>query len=56
LSRLCGGVPQLNDEGYAHLLPNPPTLDRMRDFFIEQRDALEIESAAEAARRRQPPG
>jgi hypothetical protein len=55
LSRLCSGVPQLNDEGYAHLLPEPPTLDQMRTFFIAQRDALEVETATEAARTRQPP-
>jgi hypothetical protein len=55
LSRLCSGVPQLNDEGYAHLLAEPPTLDQMRRFFIAQRDALEIETAAEAARSRKPP-
>ena len=43
----------LNDEGYAHLLPNPPTLKEMKAHFIAQRDRLEIQLAAEAARRRQ---
>ncbi len=52
LARLCSGVPQRDDEGYAHLLPNPPTLDEMKAFFVEQRNKLEIETAAEAARRR----
>ena len=56
LSRLCSGAPQLNDEGYANLLPEPPTLDQMKSFFVALRDALEIESAAEAARRYKPPG
>lgn len=55
LSRLCSGVPQLNDEGYAHLLTEPPTPDQMKAFFIAQRDAVEIETAAEAARSRNPP-
>lgn len=55
LSRLCSGMPQLNDEGYAHLLPEPPTVEQMKSFFISQRDALEVETATEAARARQPP-
>ena len=53
LSRLCSGVPQKDDEGYAHLLPNPPTLKEMKAYFTTQRDRLEIELAANAARRRQ---
>ena len=52
LARLCSGVPQRDDEGYAHLLQDPPTLDEMKAFFVEQRNRLEIETAAEAARRR----
>lgn len=52
LSRLCSGQPQKDDEGYAHLLPNPPTLAEMKAFFVAQRDQLEIETAAEAQRRR----
>lgn len=53
LSRLCGGVPQKDDEGYAHLLDHPPALADMKNFFVAQRDKLEIETAAEALRRRQ---
>ena len=56
LSRLCGGVPQRDDEGYAHLLTNPPSLVEMKEFFIKQRDLLETDSAAEARRRRQNGG
>ena len=52
LTRLCSGKPQADDEGYAHLLSNPPSLQEIRDFFITQRDRLEVESAAEAARRK----
>jgi len=52
LSRLCSGVPQRDDEGYAHLLSNPPSIEQMKAFFIEQRNLLEIESAAEARRAR----
>ena len=52
LARLCSGTPQANDEGYAHLLSNPPLLNEMRDYFIAQRDGLEIHSATEAARRK----
>jgi len=51
LSRLCSGVPQKDDEGYAHLLANPPSLDEMTTFFKTHRDTLESETAAEALRR-----
>ena len=50
LTRLCSGIPQRDDEGYAHLLNNPPALEEMKQFFIEQRTRLEIEAAAEASR------
>jgi hypothetical protein len=52
LARLCSGVPQHDDEGYAHLLKNPPTLGEMTAFFRAQRDQLEVETATEAAQRR----
>lgn len=52
LARLCGGVPQRDDEGYAHLLANPPSLEEMKHFFIAQRDKLEVELAAEAVSRK----
>lgn len=55
LSRLCSGVPQKDDEGYAHLLPGPPTVAEMKAFFMAERDRLEVELAAEAARRLQGP-
>ena len=51
LSRLCSGIPQRDDEGYAHLLPNPPSLEEMKTFFQAQRARLEIDVAAEAKRR-----
>jgi hypothetical protein len=54
LARLAGGVPQRDDEGYAHLLPDAPPLEVMKSFFTEQRDRLEVERAAEAAKRRKP--
>jgi hypothetical protein len=63
LGRLCSGVPQKDDEGYAHLLRNPPTMAEMKAFFIAQRDQLEVDLAAEALQRSQevsknqdPPG
>lgn len=52
LARLCSGVPQRDDEGYAHLLANPPSLEEMKQFFMTQRDKLEVELAAEAAARK----
>jgi hypothetical protein len=50
LTRLCSGVPQRDDEGYAHLLANAPSLEEMAQFFREQRDRFEVEIAAEAKR------
>jgi hypothetical protein len=55
LSRLCSGVPQCDDEGYAHLLADAPTVQEMRDFFVEQRKRWEIETASETVRGRRPP-
>jgi hypothetical protein len=48
---LCSGVPQRDDEGYAHLLSKAPSLEEMQAFFVEQRNQLEIETAAAAAPR-----
>jgi len=55
LSRLCSGVPQRNDEGYAQLLPSPPALAEMKSFFEAQRAKLEIDIAAEAKRQNSSP-
>jgi hypothetical protein len=55
LARLCSGSPQRDDEGFSHLLAKPPSLDEIRNFFIEQRNRLEIESAASAKERKQSP-
>ncbi len=52
LSRLCSGVPQSDDEGYAQLLATPPSLGDMKAFFVAQREQMEIASAAKAARGR----
>ena len=56
LSRLCSGTPQRDDEGYQHLLADPPTLEEMTGFFVEQRNRLEVESAANALRLRRGSG
>jgi len=53
LARLCSGIPQRGDEGYTHLLANPPSLDEMKQFFITQRAKLEVELAAEAKQKSQ---
>jgi hypothetical protein len=45
-------VPQRDDEGYAHLLANPPSLAEMKDFFVAERNRYEIAAAAEALRKR----
>lgn len=51
LARLCSGVPQKDDEGYTHLLTNPPSLEEIKNFFVAQRSKLEVEVAAEAKRK-----
>jgi hypothetical protein len=33
--RLCSGVPSSTDEGYESLVDHPPTIEEMRDTFIE---------------------
>lgn len=50
LSNLCGGVPQRDDEGYAHLLEHAPTIVEMKNYFVAQRNRFEVELAEEAAR------
>lgn len=54
LQRLCSGTPQRGDEGFAHLLQNPPSVEEMKIFFPAQRDQLEIALASEALRKSQP--
>ncbi len=51
LTRLCSGVPQRDDEGFAHLLADAPSIGEMKTFFLEQRNKLEVETAAEVVRR-----
>ena len=50
---VCSGVPAADDEGYEHLLATPPSLAEIQAFFVQQRNVLEIETAAEALRQRQ---
>ncbi len=40
-NRLCSAQPSSEDEGYEALLPNPPSIDEMRAFFSQRRDAYE---------------
>jgi hypothetical protein len=55
LGRICSGVPQKTDEGFAHLLSNPPSLADMTNYFAQARDSLEQELAAGAYKSRQQP-
>ncbi len=48
LARLCSGLPQRNDEGYQHLLTEPPTVEKMQTLFKEIRNQIEAEQAAAA--------
>jgi hypothetical protein len=48
LARLCSGVPQKDDEGYDHLMPNPPTLGDLKQFFQGLRETEETKAAAAA--------
>lgn len=52
LARLCSGKPQADDEGFEHLLPNPPTVAELQAFFSGLRDAHEIQAAKAAKERR----
>ncbi|HCN78409.1 MAG TPA: hypothetical protein DIT13_14600 [Verrucomicrobiales bacterium] len=47
LQRLCSGQPSKHDEGYEHLMENPPSLEEMTRFFRAERDAYEQRQAAE---------
>lgn len=49
-ARLCDGIPQPDDEGYLNLLPNPPSLLELKEFFEILRATREVETAAERAR------
>lgn len=48
--RLRSGKPSLADEGYANLLPEPPSLEVMRDFFVAMLDQLETNLSLAAFR------
>ena len=50
--RLRRGKPSIADEGYANLLPNPPSLEAMRDFFLTMLDRLEVDLSAAAFKAR----
>jgi len=53
--RLRRSKPPLADEGYETLLPDPPTLDEMRQYFNAQLDQLESDLARiELAKGRAP--
>lgn len=54
ISRLCSGRPAVADEGFAQLSPDAPTVTELRDFFVQQRDAFERQSAR-ATRAERPP-
>jgi hypothetical protein len=52
LARLCAGTPAREDEGYAHLLDNAPTIAELTRYFRDLRDQREVEAASEATRER----
>jgi hypothetical protein len=39
--RLSTARPAKSDEGYEALIANPPTIDEMREFFLQRRNAYE---------------
>lgn len=53
--RLRRSKPPLADEGYETLLPDPPTLDQMRQYFEAQLDLLESELAKIELAKGMPP-
>lgn len=46
--RLRSGKPSLTDEGYANLLPDPPSLEVMHKFFSAMLDRLEVDLSSAA--------
>lgn len=48
--RLCQAMEQPDDEGYKTLMPQPPTLQQMKDYFVVLRDQIEVEAASERLR------
>lgn len=50
-SRLCGGKPQKNDEGYEGLIDPAPSIEEMTSYFRAQRDAWEVSEATKRASR-----
>lgn len=52
IGRLCTGHPSLSDEGFEHLTTNAPSLEQMRNFFTEQREAFERSEARRVSRDR----
>ena len=51
LGRLCSGRPNALDEGFDSLLPRPPSVKKMADFFAEVRDDVRAETARRRASR-----
>lgn len=45
MTRLTSGKPSLVDEGYASLLEQAPSIDDMREYFIQVQDELQVEMA-----------
>lgn len=45
LARLSSGVPQPDDEGYSHLLKSAPSIEVMKEFFVQMRNAVEVQRA-----------
>jgi len=53
IGRMCSGRPGVPDEGYEALLPSPPSVGVMRDYFIAVRDSIEVDVARLRAQARQ---
>jgi len=47
-NRLCSGRTAPDDPGFEAVSEHPPTIEEMRDDFIDQRNRFEIESARKA--------
>lgn len=44
--RLRSGKPSLSDEGYASLIEQPPSIEDMRNYFVDMLDRLEVDVSA----------
>jgi predicted nucleotidyltransferase component of viral defense system len=56
MQRMCKDSIPESDEGYDTLLPDPPTIAQMQEYFIALKERIEEDVALQKASALQPPG